>query len=208
MARPATYVVCTIPGCGRPHMAKGWCGSHYNTARKHGDPLFLDKRAGASCGEPGCTTPAGRNGLCKSHYLKRRRELGSQVRRGVCSIEGCVEPHVSKGYCEDHYYRWRRYGNPLHPVSCRKGTGCINKGGYRVITHNGRPTLEHRWVMEKFLGRPLRPEENVHHLNGQRADNRLGNLELWSSSQPPGQRVEDKVQWAREIISLYSHLFE
>lgn len=34
-------------------------------------------------------------------------------------------------------------------------------------------------------------------------DNRLENLELWSSSQPSGQRVKDKVQWAIEILSLY-----
>ena len=208
MARPTTHVTCTIPGCGRPHMARGWCGSHYNTARKHGDPLFLDKRAGASCGEPGCTNLAGRNGLCKPHYLKRRRELGSQVRRGVCSIDGCHEPHASKSYCEDHYYRFRRYGDPLHPVSCRKGKGHINPGGYRVIHREGRVILEHRWIMEQRLGRPLLPEENVHHLNGQRADNRPENLELWSTSQPPGQRVEDKVWWAREIIHLYGGLFE
>jgi len=35
-------------------------------------------------------------------------------------------------------------------------------------------------------------------------DNRESNLELWSSSQPKGQRVEDKVAWAREILALYS----
>ena len=62
--------------------------------------------------------------------------------------------------------------------------------------------------MEQHLGRPLLPEETVHHLNGQRSDNRIENFELWSSSQPSGQRVEDKVRWAQEIIRLYSPLFE
>jgi len=29
------------------------------------------------------------------------------------------------------------------------------------------------------------------------------NLELWSTSQPSGQKVQDKLAWAREIIALY-----
>jgi hypothetical protein len=57
--------------------------------------------------------------------------------------------------------------------------------------------------MEQHLGRPLEAHENVHHVNGVRDDNHLENLELWSVSQPAGQRVADKVSWAREILALY-----
>ena len=38
-------------------------------------------------------------------------------------------------------------------------------------------------------------------------DNRLENLELWSTSQPKGQRVVDKLKWAHEIIALYGDDF-
>lgn len=58
--------------------------------------------------------------------------------------------------------------------------------------------------MESLLGRHLLREETVHHVNGVRNDNSPENLQLWSSSQPAGQRVTDKVAWAIELLELYA----
>lgn len=72
----------------------------------------------------------------------------------------------------------------------------------RANPHTGR-VREHIVVMEQMLGRHLLSGEEVHHRNGQRADNRPENLELWNRSQPAGARVADQVEWAREILRRY-----
>lgn len=83
------------------------------------------------------------------------------------------------------------------------GTTRVQPDGYveeRVATGWVK---QHRMVMEQLLGRRLAPFENVHHRNGQRHDNRASNLELWVTKQPLGQRPEDLVVWAKEILALY-----
>lgn len=91
-----------------------------------------------------------------------------------------------------------------------KGGNVAWGGGYRAVWMPDHPNamkigyvMEHKFIVSEHLGRPLLPHENIHHINGVRDDNRLENLELWSTSQPKGQRVADKVAWAKELLAFY-----
>lgn len=126
-------------------------------------------------------------------------------RPSPCSVEGCTARYASNGLCKAHNQR-RRLGKPLDTpfrVVAPHGSG-FNHQGYRRIGRNGKKVLAHRLVMEEILGRPLLANENVHHINGDRSDNRSENLELWTTSQPAGQRVADKIAWAVEFLTQYA----
>ena len=65
----------------------------------------------------------------------------------------------------------------------------IDKSGYRLIKCNNHPHAdstgyirEHRLIMEEHVGRYLTPEELVHHINANKQDNRIENLELMESN--------------------------
>lgn len=156
----------------------------------------------------GCDGPVRARGWCARHYSRWLRHGDPTVLlkrtfppKGTCEISGCYEPLRGNGWCDMHYMRWYRHGDPL--ARPRRSDGWLNRHGYRQVSVDGRQVLEHRLVMERHLGRRLHRYENVHHINGDRADNRIENLELWVTKQPKGQRVSDLLEWAHEIIETY-----
>lgn len=93
-------------------------------------------------------------------------------------------------------------GRKPYPLGATKHT----KQGYVMEKTEQGWVMQHRVVMESVIGRKLAREENVHHVNGIKDDNRVENLELWTSMQPSGQRVADLLSFAREVLDRYGSL--
>lgn len=133
--------------------------------------------------------------LCVSYWVclcdcGRQKEVQTNsLRRGFTKSCGCLRSETVRN-------RMTGAENPGW-----KGGRNRTKDGYiKVSGGENRDRLEHHLMMEKFLGRGLTPDETVHHRNGVRDDNRIENLELWASNHPSGQRVEDLVGWAKELL--------
>lgn len=119
-----------------------------------------------------------------------------------CSIVGCQHRHYAWDYCRAHYRRWLAHGDPLAGRAVSNPRRRL-KNGYVQKRVDGKWVYSHRHEMEKHLGRALVKGETVHHKDGVRNNNNFANLQLMVSHHPPGQRPEDLLVWAKEVLRRY-----
>lgn len=119
--------------------------------------------------------------------------IGKQYKRAPSTVAAILEQAGVRNIT------LRRSTGTRHPSWA--GGKSITPAGY-VLAHvndddpyavmrasKSRYVFEHRLVMARSLGRPLRKGETVHHINGDRADNRLENLQLRHGRHGKGQAM-------------------
>ena len=98
----------------------------------------------------------------------------------------------------------RRYNNHFCGNECKNAWDAQNrkrekapnwKGGIHPYVQEGKK-LQHRIIAEQMIGRPLTSDEVVHHINGDKKDNRPENLQVMLKSEHMSMHSSER--WAKK----------
>jgi len=129
--------ICSIAGCDKHTLARGWCRLHYYRWYNKGDPAY--KKPVKICAAKGCGRPSYSLGFCPAHYERFRRHgtpEGGRVSNGVPAewIFSTALPYMGTECLE---WPFAKYQN-----------------GYGLVRHDGRNTVASRFICMLAHGEP------------------------------------------------------
>lgn len=205
--------VCSIDDCEK--LGRGYrrmCDMHISRLKRHGDAnvtrarrVVTDTEAWCSKGKhmvPHAGFAKGQRMCkeCRKVYNANNYSLGK-----TCADCGVAVVNNSKGHCRKCAHKHMRKPPELGTrTKTFRDTSWSTLNGVTPTRTTADRCSSTPWSWPQALAEGLLPGENVHHINGVRDDNRPENLELWVTSQPKGQRPDDLVAWAHEILDRYA----
>jgi hypothetical protein len=139
---------CSVEGCERPHLARGWCSLHYQRWQSTGDVQVPVRRM---CSVEGCDRPYKARGWCRTHYA--RWLAGTDVLRPI-------------RYLHDDPARWWSAVQRGSEGECWLWVGGVTPSGYgHFVWMQGhrRSSTAHRYGYQLLVG-PVPEGLDVDHL--------------------------------------------
>lgn len=152
----ATSRICSIPDCGKPAKAHGWCVRHYRRWLRHGDPCGGRALRGVNtgtCAIPGCERKFSKRGWCSAHYQRWKRHGDPLAGGPAMPPNGAVQEFLRKLLEND------------------QGEACVpwpfgDSRVHATVWLNGRTRIASRLVCERAHGKPPTPKHHAAHSCG------------------------------------------
>lgn len=142
-----------------------------------------------------------------SHYFANSSCIGYNSLMKYCIDCGKTLSQWGKNYCLSCSKKGSRnamFGKTGANHHNFKGGYIHNTLGYKIVSlGTDKKGYEHRVIVEERLGRKLRSDEVIHHINGDKADNRIENLAILSQS----RHMEIHQNQNRKPYCPHGHLF-
>ena len=175
---------------------------------EHCGKVFLARRH-EPWGEPHrfCSRPCWLESKSRFWTKRKCEQCQKEFRLPPSSLKRSGGGRFCSRQCKLEHWRLHGKDHPRNGAPHRHVSGYVYEYAPEHHSVQGKAykrVLQHRLVMERILGRMLRPWENVHHKDGVRSNNAEDNLELWVVNQPPGQTAE----YLRELVEARRRILE